>query len=175
MPDRATFLDATAVQLLLFEADNSLEPFQVIDLDPEVNRTFLVWHVFVKGLQPGVWYVWRMDGPSDTQQSGHRFDASKHLLDPWARAVSSRLWDRKIACLPGDNGHTSMRSMVVLDEYDWEGDRPLSIRSENSVIYELHVGGFTRHPSASVQHPGTFAGLIEKIPYLQQLGITHVE
>jgi isoamylase len=168
-------LDATAVQLLLFKADNSLEPFQVIDLDPEVNRTFLVWHVFVKDLQPGVWYVWRMDGPSDTQQSGHRFDASKHLLDPWARAVSSRLWDRGIACLPGDNGHTSMRSMVVLDEYDWEGDRPLSIRSENSVIYELHVGGFTRHPSASVQHPGTFAGLIEKIPYLQQLGITHVE
>jgi glycogen operon protein len=166
---------ATAVQLLLFEADTSTEPFQVIDLDPEVHRTFFVWHVFVEGLRPGVWYVWRMDGPGNTAHTGHRFDMSKQLLDPWARAVCHRLWDRETASQPGDNGHAAMRSMVVDDEYDWEGDKPLTIRSENSVIYELHVGGFTRHPSASVEHPGTFAALIEKIPYLQQLGITHVE
>jgi glycogen operon protein len=166
---------ATAVQLLLFDADNSTEPFQVIELDPEVNRTFFAWHIFVKGLRPGIWYVWKLDGPTDTQHSGHRFDVSQHLLDPWARAVCHRLWDRKAASRPGDNGHTSMRSLVVSDDYDWEGDKPLSIRSEDSVIYELHIGGFTRHASASVQHPGTFAALIEKIPYLQQLGITHVE
>jgi glycogen operon protein len=166
---------ATAVQLLLFEADNSTEPFQVIELDPEVNHTFFAWHVFVKGLRPGIWYSWRVDGPTDTEHSGHRFDASKHLLDPWARAVCHSLWDRNTASSPGDNGHAAMRSLVVSDEYDWEGDEPLSISSEDSIIYELHVGGFTRHASASVQHPGTFAGLIEKIPYLQQLGITHVE
>ncbi|MGD8910605.1 MAG: glycogen debranching protein GlgX [Chromatiales bacterium] len=166
---------ATRVQLLLFDADNSTEPFQVIDLDPEVNRTFFVWHVYVEGLMPGIWYVWRMDGPGDTEHTGHRFDAGKHLLDPWARAVCHRLWDRKTASKPGDNGKTAMRSLVVTDDYDWEGDDPLSIRSENSVIYELHVGGFTRHPSSSVRHPGTFAALIEKIPYLQKLGITHVE
>jgi glycogen operon protein len=166
---------ATHVQLLLFEADNSVEPFQVVNLDPEVNRTFFAWHVYVEGLRPGIWYVWRMDGPSDTEHSGHRFDPDKHLLDPWARAVCQKLWDRKSACQPGDNGKSAMRSLVVADDYDWEGDEPLNIRSENSVIYELHVGGFTRHPSASVRHPGTFAALIEKIPYLQQLGITHVE
>ncbi|MEJ2455136.1 MAG: glycogen debranching protein GlgX [Candidatus Thiodiazotropha sp.] len=166
---------ATRVQLLLFEADNSTMPFQIIELDPEVNRTFFVWHVYVEGLRPGIWYVWRMDGPGDTEHTGHRFDRDKHLLDPWARAVSDRLWDRKAASHPGDNGHAAMRSLVVADDYDWEGDEPLTIRTENSVIYELHVGGFTRHPSASVRHPGTFAALIEKIPYLQQLGITHVE
>jgi glycogen operon protein len=166
---------ATRVQLLLFEAGNSTEPFQVIDLDPELNRTFFAWHVYVEGLRPGIWYVWRMDGPGDTKHTGHRFDPHKHLLDPWARAVHDRLWDRKNASHPGDNGQTAMRSLVVADDYDWEGDEPLKIRTENSVIYELHVGGFTRHHSASVRHPGTFAGLIEKIPYLQQLGITHVE
>jgi glycogen operon protein len=166
---------ATRVQLLLFGADNSIEPFQVIDLDPEINRTFFVWHVYVEDLRPGIWYVWRMDGPGNTEHTGHRFDMDKHLLDPWARTVCHRLWNRKSASHPGDNGQTAMRAMIVADDYDWEGDKPLSIRSENSVIYELHVGGFTRHPSASVRHPGTFAALIDKIPYLQQLGITHVE
>ena len=86
-----------------------------------------------------------------------------------------QIWNRKAACLPGDNVHNSMRSMVVDDNYDWEGDVPLAIRSENAIIYELNVGGFTRDPSSGVKHPGTFAGLIEKIPYLQELGITHVE
>ena len=166
---------ATHVQLLLFEADSSTTPFQTIDLDPEVNHTFFAWHVYVEGLRPGIWYVWRMDGPGDTEHTGHRFDMDKHLLDPWARAVSHRLWDRNTASHSGDNGHAAMRSLVVADDYDWEGDEPLNIRSENSVIYELHVGGFTRHPSASVRHPGTFAALIDKISYLQQLGITHVE
>lgn len=166
---------ARRVQLLLFAAEDSAEPFQIIDLKPEVNRTFFVWHVYVEGLQPGTWYAWKMDGPGDTEKSGHRFDADKHLLDPWARAVGHKLWERKAASHPGDNGRFAMRAVVVDEDYDWEGDEPLTIRSENSVIYELHVGGFTRHPSSSVKHPGTFSALIEKIPYLKALGITHVE
>lgn len=167
---------ATAVELLLFETADSEEPFQVIHLQKEKNRTFFSWHVFVKKLPLGTWYCWRMDGPHQPHQTGLRFDKQKQLLDPWARAVSHKRWSRSIACLPGNNSHSAMRCCVVDDNhYDWEGDIPLAIRSEKAIIYELHVGGFTRHPSADVKNPGTFAGLIEKIPYLKGLGISHVE
>lgn len=166
---------ATSVELLLFESSDSTQPFQVITLEKEKNRTFFSWHVFVRDLPAGTWYCWRLDGCNDPQHRGLRFDKHKHLLDPWARAVSNKQWHRGAACVPGDNGQTAMRCMVVDETYDWEGDKPLAIRSEKAIIYELHVGGYTRHPSAKVKYPGTFVGLIEKIPYLQQLGITHVE
>ncbi|MCQ8103890.1 glycogen debranching protein GlgX [Methylomonas sp. SURF-2] len=166
---------ATQVELLLFAHHNSPAPFQSIVLDKNKNHTFFSWHVFVEKLPAGTWYGWRIDGPSLTRESGLRFDKEKLLVDPWARAVSDKIWQRAAACLPGDNSHCAMRAAVVDDRYDWENDVPLAIRSEKAIIYELHVGGFTRHPSAKVKHPGTFAGLIEKIPYLQDLGITHVE
>ena len=166
---------ATQVELLLFERADSAEPFQTVALQAEVNRTFFAWHVYVEALPVGTWYAWRMDGPSDTRHSGLRFDRDKVLLDPWARVVSHTLWDRHAARRPGDNCPASMRGMVVDDGYDWEGDTPCTLASENAVIYELHVGGFTRHHSSGVSRPGSFAGLIEKIPYLQTLGITHVE
>ena len=166
---------ATHVDLLLFERADSSEPFQVIPLRAEVNRTFFAWHVYVDALPAGTWYAWRMDGPSDTRQSGLRFDKDKVLLDPWARVVSHALWDRQAAGRPGGNGRCSMRGMVVDDRYDWEGDTALTFANENAVIYELHVGGFTRHHSSGVSKPGRFAGLIDKIPYLQALGITHIE
>ena len=166
---------AEQVELLLFESADCDEPFQIIKLQEDVNRTFFSWHVYVSHLPAGVWYVWRMDGPGHTRDSGFRFEKEKHLLDPWACAVSQKRWDRKVACKPGDNSKTAMRCMVVDDSYNWEGDVPLAVRSEKTILYELHVGGFTRHPSSKVTHPGTFSGLIEKIPYLQQLGITHVE
>ena len=167
---------ATHVELLLFLHSDSKQPFQVIPLEKDINHTFFSWHVFVEHLPIGTWYAWRIDGPSVTRESGLRFDREKLLLDPWARAVSDNLWQRSAACLPGNNSQYSMRAAVVdIDDYDWEGDTSLAIRSEKAIIYELHVGGFTRHPSAKVNHPGTFAGLIEKIPYLQKLGITHVE
>ncbi|OAI19120.1 glycogen debranching enzyme [Methylomonas koyamae] len=166
---------ATHVELLLFSSNESPEPFQVIALRKDKHHTFFSWHVFVEGLPTGTWYAWRIDGPSNTRETGLRFDKDKLLLDPWARAVSDKLWQRAAACLPGDNSAHAMRAVVVDDRYDWEGDTPLAIRSEKAIIYELHVGGFTRHPSAKVKHPGTFAGLIEKVPYLSKLGITHVE
>ncbi len=166
---------AEQVELLLFERSDSDEPFQIISLKKEINRTFFSWHVFVSKLPAGTWYVWRMDGPGHARDSGFRFEKNKHLLDPWARAVSQKRWSRKAACLPGDNGCTAMRCVVTDDKYDWDGDTSLAVRSETAIIYELHVGGFTRHPSSKVANPGTFSGLIEKIPYLQQLGITHVE
>lgn len=166
---------ATHVELLLFETAEDKKPFRIITLQKEINRTFFYWHVYVVGLPVGTWYNWRIDGPNQIHENGFSFDKEKHLVDPWARAVSQKKWSRKDACVPGDNGLSAMRCCVTDDEYDWEGDIPLRISSEKAIIYELHVGGFTRHASAKVTHPGTFSGLIEKIPYFQQLGITHVE
>ncbi|MGZ8136213.1 MAG: glycogen debranching protein GlgX [Methylococcaceae bacterium] len=166
---------ATHVELLLFETSDSDEPFQIIVLQEDINRTFFSWHIYVCKLPIGTWYTWRMDGPNKQREFGFSFDKDKQLIDPWARAVSDKRWNRKAACEPGDNGMTAMRCVVVDDNYDWEGDIPLRISSEKSIVYELHVGGFTRHSSSKVTHPGTFSGLIEKVPYLQQLGITHVE
>jgi isoamylase len=166
---------ATDVELLLFNTSEDKDPFWIIPLQKEINRTFYYWHVYIVGLPVGIWYNWRIEGANQTRHHGFSFDKEKHLIDPWARAVSQKNWSRKAACKPGDNGLTAMRCCVVDDGYDWEGDIPLRISSEKAIIYELHVGGFTRHISADVAHPGTFSGLTEKIPYLQQLGITHVE
>lgn len=166
---------ATHVELLLFDSAESNQPFQTIVLQKEINRTFFSWHVYVLELPVGSWYAWRMDGPNNIRETGLHFDKEKQLLDPWAHAISHKKWDRGAACRPGDNSATAMRCVVVDNDYDWEGETPLRISSEKSIIYELHVGGFTKHPSAKVTHPGTFSGLIEKIPYLQSLGITHVE
>jgi isoamylase len=166
---------ATGVELVLYERSDSQEPFQVIRLDSSVNRTFFFWHIYVRGIPQGIYYTWRIDGPGDTIAHGDLFDRRRELLDPWTRAVSSTLWNRRKACIADTGNWPSMRSMVMEDSYDWEGDRPLNHAEENMIIYEVHVGGFTRHVSANVSHPGTFSGIIEKIPYLKGLGITDVE
>jgi glycogen operon protein len=166
---------ATHVELLLFSTSDCVEPFQTIVLQEDINRTFFSWHVYVAGLPVGTWYAWRMDGPTQVREAGLHFDKDKQLIDPWVRAVSHKRWSRNAACKPGDNMLTAMRCVVVDDRYNWESDMPLHIRSEKAIVYELHVGGFTRHSSSKVNNPGTFAGLIEKIPYLKKLGITHVE
>jgi glycogen operon protein len=161
---------ASAVSLLLYATERDRTPLQVIDLDPATNRTFFFWHVRVDRAPAGLWYTWRVDGPGDTARTGFRFDPRRELLDPWARIVSDTLWHREAA--PG----ASLRAQVPgLDSYDWEGDEPLNHRLEDSILYEMHVGGFTRHPTAEVASPGRFSAIIEKIPYLQSLGITDVE
>ncbi len=166
---------ATSVELLLYEHADNPSPFQVIQLDPSLNRTFFFWHVLVVGLPPGIHYTWRVDGPSDPKGSGLIFDRRRELLDPWARAVTTKLWNRRRACLRDADRWPSMRAIVVDEGYDWQADRPVNHPPENTIIYELHVGGFTRSPSAGVRYPGTFAGVIEKIPYLKALGVTDVE
>ena len=166
---------ATAVELLLFDGHDSARPVQTIPLDPAVHNTFLFWHAYVEGATPGMQYAYRVDGPRD-QAGGARYDPSKVLIDPYARATSEARWDRAAACGPGDNLATAMRGIVVdVTPYDWEGDRPLNRPMRESVIYELHVGGFTRSPTSGCRYPGTFAGVVEKIPYLRELGITAVE
>jgi len=166
---------ATFMELLLFEHADSAAPFQTITLDPEANRTFFVWHVFVEGLRAGVYYTWRADGPTDTQATGRCFNPRKQLCDPWARAVSDAVWDRARARDPADDSGSVFRAVVSDATFDWGGTAAGTHGLDGAVIYELHVGGFTRHPSAGGAHPGTFAALIEKIPYLKELGITHVE
>jgi glycogen operon protein len=166
---------ATEVMLLLFDHASAIEPAQLIRLDPFRNKTFHFWHVFVRGCRPGIYYAFRVDGPADPA-AGHRFNPNKVLIGPYARGISRRLWKRADAVGPQDNLATSMRCVVVDQAaYDWGGDRPLKRPIHESVIYEMHVGGFTRSPGAGVRHPGTFAGMIEKIPYLETLGITAVE
>jgi isoamylase len=169
---------ATAVDLLLFDHADDSEPESVIPIDPAANRSYHYWHVFVPGLTPGQIYGYRVDGPFEPAQ-GMRFDPTKILLDPYGRGVVvPGHYDRAAAGQPGDNAASAMKSVVVdPDAYDWEGDAPLRRPSAQTIIYELHVRGFTRHPSSGVgkQTRGTYAGLVEKIPYLQQLGITAVE
>jgi len=166
---------AGRVELLLFDRPDAEAPFQVIPLSAATNRTFFFWHVLVKGLPSGTYYCWRAEGAGDTERTGSRIDGSKALLDPRAITVDDRLWDRARAKGHEDNVATAMRALVVAEAYDWDGDVPLQIPLADAVIYELHVGGFTRHHSAGVARPGTFAAVAEKIPYLQALGITHVE
>jgi glycogen operon protein len=166
---------ATGVELLLFAAHDAPEPSQVIRMDPYVNKTFHFWHVFVNALGPGAHYAYRVEGPFNPS-AGHRFNRNKVLIDPYARGNTNSLWERASANGPDDNGATSMRSVVIdTSDYDWEGDRPLNHPMEDTIIYEMHVKGFTQSPSSGVKHPGTFAGIVEKIPYLKDLGVTAVE
>jgi glycogen operon protein len=170
--------NASAVELLLFDDAAAHEPARVIRLDARVHRTYHYWHAFVPGLGAGQVYAYRAVGPFDPAR-GLRFDAAKVLLDPYGRAVVvPDGYDRIAASRPGDNTKVAMRSVVVdPDTYDWEGDVPLRRPFATTVIYEMHVAGFTRHPSSGVtpRTRGTYAGVIEKIPYLRDLGITAVE
>ncbi len=168
--------DATAVQLLLFASHDAPQPFKVITLDPDADRTFYFWHCYVTDVQAGMSYAYRVDGPSDLNRQGHRFNPRKILVDPYARGHAADIWDRVAACGPDDNVATSLRSVVVdLHAYDWEGDKPLNRPMHDAIIYEMHVRGFTQSPTSGVADPGTFLGVIEKIPYLKKLGVTAVE
>jgi len=169
---------ATGVELLLFDGVDDTKAASVVRLDPSANRTYHYWHVFVPNVRPGQLYGYRVEGPFDPS-SGMRFDPTKVLLDPYGRGVMvPSAYDRAAARRPGDNTGTALKSVVVdVSAYDWEGDAPLQRPSARTIVYEMHVGGFTRHPSSGLSEKtrGTFAGLIEKIPYLQGLGITAVE
>ena len=169
---------AAGVQLLLFDGVDDGRASRVIRLDPSANRTYHYWHVFVPNVRPGQLYAYRVEGPFDPS-SGMRFDPTKVLLDPYGRGVVvPEAYGRDAARRPGDNAGTAMKSVVIdVSAYDWEGDALLRRPSSQTIVYEMHVGGFTRHPSSGLPEKtrGTFAGLIEKIPYLKRLGITAVE
>ena len=169
---------ADRVELLLFDGEADAQPARVIRLDPQRHRTYYYWHAFVSGLTAGQLYGYRVHGPCDPAR-GLRFDPDKMLLDPYGRAVAVPPgYSRRAAQQPGENTAVAMKSAVADPQaYDWQGDAPLQRPFAQTVIYELHVAGFTRHPSSGVAPAtrGTYAGLIEKIPYLTDLGVTAVE
>jgi isoamylase len=168
----------SGLELLLFDSASDTEPTQTIAFDPHQHRSVYYWHLFVPGLWAGQIYAYRAYG-NFAPERGLRFNPDKILLDPYAKAIVG--WEnyrRTAAIQPGNNTAQALKCVVVDPSvYDWENDIPLQVPYAKSIIYELHVGGFTRHSSSgvAVEKRGTYAGLIEKIPYLQQLGINAVE
>jgi isoamylase len=169
--------NATRVELLLFEGVDE-QPSRVIEVSPVTNRTLDYWHIFVAGIGSGQIYGYRVHGPFDPHK-GMRFDPQKILLDPYGRGVAMpKNYSRMLASSPGNNAPFAMKSVVVDPEaYDWEGDSALHRPASRSIIYEMHVRGFTRHQTSGVSEEkrGTYAGIVEKIPYLQDLGVTAIE
>ena len=170
--------NATLVELLLFDSADAARPSRTITLDPARHRTYHYWHGFVPGVQAGQIYGYRAHGPFAPER-GLRFDAEKLLIDPYGLGVAvPDGYDRRAARRSGDNTAVAMKSVVADPRrYDWEGDAPLRRPFTETVIYEMHVAGFTRHPNSGVtpSKRGTYAGLVEKIPYLADLGVTAVE
>ena len=170
--------NAIRMELLLFDREDTPRPARIIPLDPEEHRTYHYWHVFVPGIGAGQLYGYRAYGPVAPER-GLRFDGDKVLLDPYGLAVAvPGGYNRAAAARAGDNTAVAMKSVVAdVGAYDWEGDRPLRHPYAETVIYELHVRGFTKHPSSRVPPgiAGTYAGLIERLPYLTDLGITAIE
>lgn len=173
--------NATGMELVFFDREDDKKPSRIIQIDPFdlwSGRTYHYWHVFVPGVREGQLYGYRAHGPYEPVR-GMRFDSAKVLLDPYGRGVVVPAnYSREAAGKAGDNAAVAMKSVVVdTGKYDWQGDVPPKQPSARTIIYEMHVRGFTRHPSSGVSEKarGTYAGLIEKIPYLQELGITAVE
>jgi isoamylase len=159
---------ATAMRVLLYDRVDDPEPAEVIRLDPAEDRWGDIWSVFVPGLAAGQLYHFQADGPFDPER-GHRFDGTARLIDPYARALAGGF-------LPADDGIVRPPKCVVIDDFfDWQGDRHLRRGLADTVIYEMHVRGFTNSGTSGVEHPGTYLGVIEKIPYLKSLGVTAVE
>jgi len=179
---------ASAVELLLFATPGDAKHCSSIRLDPACHRTGDIWHLCVQGLRPGQAYVWRVDGPYEPEQ-GLRYNSKRIVVDPYALALAgvsswdfARARDYDAIVAEGDAGPANddneacaARGLIVANGFDWQGDRPLRHSWAQTVIYETHVRGITMHPSSGVKHPGSYLGLIEKIPYLQALGITAVE
>ena len=161
---------ATSCTLVLLEKHQS-EPLAEIPF-PEEFRIGHVFNMVVFDLDyEAIEYGFRMEGPFDPK-AGHRFDPSKILMDPYAKVIGGRdVWGEE----PDWNEIYQHRSRLSFEDFDWEADRPLEIPIEDLVIYEAHVRAFTRHPSTGVKHPGTYAAILEKIPYLKELGINCIE
>ncbi len=179
---------ATRVRLEFFDLPADAQPSLAIDLDPSRHRTGDIWHVWVSGIRHGQLYGYRVDGPHQPW-IGHRFNFHKLLLDPCAKALSGTSgWDfeaargydpsaaeRDLSFSEIDDAGTTPKCVFTDEPFDWQGDRPPNRPWTETVIYETHVRGFTIDPSSGVTHPGTYRGLVEKIPYLNELGITAVE
>lgn len=179
---------ATGVRLDLFERPDDEMPVRSIILNPTRNRTGDIWHVWLEGIRPGQPYGFHVAGPF-APADGHRFNTDKLLIDPYATAIAmpehcnytallgydpeSPLKDLSLSS--ADDAASAPKGIITDAHFNWQGDQPLCHSWATTVIYELHVRGFTIHPNAGISAPGTYRGLTEKIPYLKDLGITAVE
>ena len=159
---------ATAMRVLLYKRVSDREPYRIVECNPVNDRWGDIWSIFVPGLKPGQLYHFQADGPFAPEE-GHRFNSHARLIDPYARALAGRFQ-------PSTDGVIRPPKCVVVDDdFDWQGDRHLRVPLSESIIYEMHVRGFTRSGSSDSEHPGTYLGVIDKIPYLKSLGVTAVE
>ena len=179
---------AERVRLELFTRPEDEASSRSIELDPVQNRTGDVWHIWIRGISPGQLYAYRMDGPY-LPHEGQRFNFHKLLLDPCASAISGMPnWnfgpacgydpsasDQDLACSTFDDAGAMPKCVFTNGHFQWGNDRPLRHPWWKTVIYEAHVRGLTIHPSSGVKHPGTYRGLIEKIPHFKELGVTAIE
>ncbi len=159
---------ATAMKLLLYDNVHDMEPAEIIPFDRDTDRWGDIWSLLVPGVSPGQLYHLQTDGPYDPE-TGQMFDPKARLIDPYAKALAGTF-------LPSPDGIVRPPKCVVVGDYfDWEGDRHIRRDLSETVIYEMHVRGFTASESSQVEHPGTYLGVIEKIPYLKAMGVTAVE
>jgi glycogen operon protein len=177
---------ATGVRLDFFDRVEDSVPARSILFDSARNKTGDIWHVWLEGIRPGQLYGFRFAGPY-APHDGHRLNPDKLVLDPYATALipgcdflpslgyDSLSPQKDLSFSQADSAATAPKSVVTHADFDWQGDQPLRLPWESTVIYELHVRGYTVHPSAGVSFPGTYRGLVEKIPYLKDLGVTAVE
>ncbi|MDR1574727.1 MAG: glycogen debranching protein GlgX [Treponema sp.] len=164
---------ATMVTLVLFESSAPDSPRVEIPLNKRENRTGDIWHCLVRNLGAGACYLYRADGPY-IPEKGLLFDPKKNLIDPYTKALTDLgRWNfrKNTGFDPGQP-----RCVIIDDDdFDWQGDLPLNYPLRFSVLYETHVKGLTAHPNSGVEHPGTYRGVIEKIPFFKELGITSLE
>jgi isoamylase len=175
---------AQEVFLLLFDHPQD-QPTDIIKLE---NKTKFIWHTFVYGLKSGQLYGYKVRGNFNPRQ-GLRFNENKFLLDPYAKAFTGKVVNtdnlllaynpedsfKDLSLDNRDNTGVMPKCIVIDDSFDWQDDADFDISLEKSIIYEVHLKGFTAHSSSGVKHPGSYLGFIEKIPYLKKLGITAVE
>ncbi len=159
---------ATAMNLLLYDRMDDLEPAEVIQLNPDTDRLGDSWRYFVRGIGHGQLYHLQADGPRDPGR-GFWFDGAARLIDPYAQALAGdfQATDDSVIRPP--------KCVVIDTDFDWDGDRTLQYDLADSIIYEMHIRGFTKSRTSRAEYPGTYLGVIEKIPYLKTLGITAVE
>jgi glycogen operon protein len=180
---------AEAVTLILFDSAEKNSPFTEIKLDRQSNKTGDIWHCHVRDAKEGICYLYRVDGPY-LPEKGFRFNPNKTLIDPYAKALSDLSeWNigtslgydpadpaKDLSFSHADDIASSPRCIVVNDEhFDWQGDLPLNYPLRFSVLYETHIKGLSAHANSGAEHKGTYRGVIEKIPYFKELGVTSLE
>ena len=168
---------ATRVWLMIFDDPEATQPLREYELLPDRNRIGDLWHIHVREARPGQFYLYRMEG--EPSAAGRYFDPEQWLLDPYALAVAGApRWDDEQWTQPGvhpKNGAYFPKGVILRDEFDWTGDRSPRTPLSQTVIYEANVRSFTAHSSSGARWPGTYAAMIEKIPYLLDMGVTAVE